>query len=264
MLHRLLASALGILVLALPQGAAAAPTWLASKNLSVSGNGGDLSVAADAAGDAFALWTRSGTVQAAERPAGGAWSAAQDVSGTCVAAQAVHLAASPAGAAVAVWECPKGGHTIVQASAHARGGSWGPPQDLSAAGRDAHVPRVALDRAGAALAVWTRSGTASRCGRAPMAPARSSRQPRARPPAPGARLNRCRPPDIRSARRWGSIPPGRPSPSGPRMPRTRGWRPPSVGRAATGLPRRRSRAPEPTPCSPRSTSIREGMRSLRG
>ena len=157
MLHRLLASALGILVLALPQGAAAAPTWLTSKNLSVSGNGGDLSVAADAAGDAFALWTRSGTVQAAERPAGGPWSAAQDISGTCIAAQAVHLAASPAGAAVAVWECPKGGHTIVQASTHARGGSWGPPHDLSAAGRDAHVPRVALDRAGAALAVWTRS-----------------------------------------------------------------------------------------------------------
>jgi hypothetical protein len=154
---RVLAAGLVLLILALPQSAAAAPTWLAPKNLSASGNGGELNVRVDAAGDAFAVWTRSGTVQATQRPAGGTWSAAQGISGSCIAAQGVELAVSPAGKAVAVWECPKGGYTIVQATTRRPGGSWSAPHDLSAPGHDAHAPRVALDRAGNALTVWTRS-----------------------------------------------------------------------------------------------------------
>src|SRR5919204_3940335 len=106
---RILAAGLVLLILALPQSAAAAPTWLAPKGLSISGNGGDLNIRLDADGDAFAVWTRSGTVQAAQRPAGGTWSSAQDISGTCLGAQSVQLAVSPAGGAVAVWECAKGG-----------------------------------------------------------------------------------------------------------------------------------------------------------
>jgi hypothetical protein len=154
---RLLASALGLLILALPQGAAAAPTWLTPKGLSAAGNGGDLSVALDAAGDAFAVWARTGTAQASERPAGGTWSAPQGISGSCVNANGVQLAVSPAGRAVAVWECPKGGNTIVQAATRAVGGGWSQPHDLSAPGHDANAPQVALDRAGEALVVWSRS-----------------------------------------------------------------------------------------------------------
>ena len=152
-----LAPRLALLILALPQSAAAAPTWLPPKNLSVSGNGGDLNVAVDAAGDAFAAWTRSGTVQAAQRPAGGTWSAAQDLSSNCFGAHSVRLAVNAAGRAVVVWECSKGGNTIVQASTRAAGRSWSAPHDLSALGQDAHVPQVALGRAGDALAVWARS-----------------------------------------------------------------------------------------------------------
>jgi PKD domain/PASTA domain len=154
---RLLAPGLVVLILALPQSAAAAPTWLPPKTLSAAGNGGDLNVAVDAAGDAFAVWTRSGIAQAAQRPAGGTWSAAEDISGGCPDARGVELAASPAGRAVVVWECPKGGNTIVQAVTRRPGGSWSAPHDLSAPGHDAHVPQVALDRAGDALAVWARS-----------------------------------------------------------------------------------------------------------
>ena len=152
-----LAPCLALLILALPQSAAAAPTWLPSKNLSVTGNGGDLNVAVDAGGDAFAAWTRSGTVQAAERPAGGTWSAAQALSGNCLGAHSVRLAVNAAGRAVVVWECSKGGNTSVQASTRAAGRSWSGPHDLSAPGQDAHVPQVALDRAGDTLAVWARS-----------------------------------------------------------------------------------------------------------
>src|SRR2546421_12417396 len=125
-----LAPGLVLLILALPQSAAAAPTWLPSKNLSVSGNGGDLNVAVDAAGDAFAAWTRSGTVQAAQRPAGGTWSAAQDLSSNCFGAHSVRLAVNAAGRAVVAWECSKGRNTVVQASTRAAGRSWSAPPDL--------------------------------------------------------------------------------------------------------------------------------------
>lgn len=154
---RFLAPLLALLILALPQSAGAAPTWLGPKNLSLAGNRADLSIALDGAGDAFAVWTRSGTAQAAQRPAGGTWSAAADVSGNCLDARGVELAVSPAGRAVVVWECTKGGSSIVQAATRAAGRNWSEAHDLSLPGHDAHVPQVAFDRAGNALAVWARS-----------------------------------------------------------------------------------------------------------
>src|SRR5256714_7274462 len=157
MVLRRLAPCLALLTLALPLSAAAAPTWLSPENLTAAGNGGDLNVAVDAAGDAFAVWTRSGTAQAAERRAGATWSAAQDISGSCVDAHGVELAVNPAGKAIVVWECQKGGNTIVQAVTRPGRGNWSAPHDLSAPGQDAHVPQVALDRVGDALAVWARS-----------------------------------------------------------------------------------------------------------
>jgi PKD domain/PASTA domain len=158
MAAKFLAPGLALLILvALPQSAAAAPTWLKAKSLSATVNGSDPSVAVDASGDAFAVWTRSGTVQASDRPAGTTWSKAQDISGACVDARGVELAVGPPGRAVIVWECPKGGNTIVQAATRPPSGSWSAPHDLSAPGHDAHAPQVALDRTGDALAVWARS-----------------------------------------------------------------------------------------------------------
>jgi len=158
MAARFLAPVLALAILvALPQSAAAAPTWLAPKSLSAAGNGGDPTIALDAAGDAFAVWVRSGAAQASERPAGGTWSAAQGIAGSCVNASGVQLAVSQAGRAVAVWECPKGGNTIVQGATRPARGIWSAPHDLSAPGHDAHAPQLALDRAGDAVVVWARS-----------------------------------------------------------------------------------------------------------
>src|SRR5919198_1251597 len=135
MVFRFLAPGLVVLILvALPQSAAAAPTWLKPTNLSAAGNGGDLNVAVDAAGDAFAAWTRSGTVQASQRLAGGTWSRAQGISGDCVDAHGVELAVSAAGMAVVVWECPKGGNTIVQAATRPSGSSWSAAHERKLAG----------------------------------------------------------------------------------------------------------------------------------
>src|ERR1041385_1900986 len=131
MAAKFLAPGLALLILvALPQSAAAAPPWLKPKTLSAPVNGRAPSVAVDGSGDAFAVWTRSGIVQAAQRPAGTTWSKAQDISGGCVDARGVELAVSPAGRAVVVWECPKGGNTIVQAATRGPGGSWSGPHAL--------------------------------------------------------------------------------------------------------------------------------------
>ena len=61
------------------------------------------------------------------------------------------------GNAIAVWSRSNGTNDIVQAAARAAGGSFGAPQDVSAAGQDAHVPQVAVDGRGNAIAVWSRS-----------------------------------------------------------------------------------------------------------
>src|SRR2546421_11678019 len=109
-----LAPGLVLLILALPQSAAAAPTWLPSKNLSVSGNGGDLNVAVDAGGDAFAAWTRSGTVQGAERAAGGTWRAAQALSGNCLGARSGRPRVEAAGKDGGGLGRAKGGAAVVE------------------------------------------------------------------------------------------------------------------------------------------------------
>ena len=61
------------------------------------------------------------------------------------------------GNAVAVW-MRYGSDPVVQATSRAAGApSFSTPRDLSAAGQDAAEPHVALDAAGNATAVWTRS-----------------------------------------------------------------------------------------------------------
>ena len=135
--------------------------WSAPQDLSAAGHDADFpQVALDAAGNGLAVWEGdNGTneiVQAAARPAGGAWSAPQDLSATGQNAHRPQVALDPAGNALAVWERSNGTNLIVQAAARPAGGAWSAPQDLSAAGHDADLPQVALDAAGNGLAVWER------------------------------------------------------------------------------------------------------------
>jgi hypothetical protein len=117
-------------------------------------------VAVDANGDAFVDWRRfDGTnyiVQAAVRPAGGAWGAAQDLSAAGQTALQPDIAADARGDAVAVWKRSDGTNFIVQAAALPMGGSWGAAQSLSTAGQNASDPRIALDPFGDAVADWNR------------------------------------------------------------------------------------------------------------
>ena len=138
---------------------AAAAGWLAPVGVSQSAGSGP-QVAVDHVGDVVVAWTRNdgsnAIVQAAVRPAGGAFSAPVDLSAAGEDASAPSVAIDAAGDAVVVWTRSDGSNTIVQASSRPAGGAFSVPVDLSDAGRDASSPQVAMDAAGDAVAVWTR------------------------------------------------------------------------------------------------------------
>jgi hypothetical protein len=120
----------------------------------------DPQIAVDGAGNAVAIWERSnGTnliIQAATRPAGGSFSAPVDLSAPGQDAFEPQIALDGAGNAVAIWERSNGTNFITQAATRSPGGSFSAPLDLSAVGGDAFDPRIAVDGAGNAVAIWER------------------------------------------------------------------------------------------------------------
>jgi hypothetical protein len=130
-------------------------------------------VALDAAGDAVVVWERFvGTlsitpvptrsiVQAAVRVAGGGFSTAVDVSdepGTFPSPTASpQVAMDAVGGAVVAWQGFNGRESIVEASVRPVGGSFSPRIKLSAAGQGGIQPKLAMDQAGDAVAVWLRA-----------------------------------------------------------------------------------------------------------
>jgi hypothetical protein len=120
-------------------------------------------LALDAQGNAVVVWQRSdGTslvVQAAERAAGGRWSAPVDVSvpgGAGEDAGSPDVAIDAHGNAVAIWHrtqlAPRLNH--VQSAVRPAGGTWQPPVAVSAPDVDATGARIGVDAQGGAIAVW--------------------------------------------------------------------------------------------------------------
>ena len=147
-------------LLATPAGAT--PAWLTPLPLSTPGHNAEApQLALDGAGNAIAVWSRSnGTntiIQTATRPVGGPWQAPLELSIAGQNASEPQLAVDGAGDAVAVWRRYDGANYIVQAASRQAGGTWQQPLDLSAAGQNAEAPQVAIDSAGDAIAVWSRS-----------------------------------------------------------------------------------------------------------
>ena len=136
--------------------------WRGPTQLSAPGQSAEApQVAVDPAGDALAVWSRSnGTntiVEAASRQAGGAWSSSLALSASAQNAYSPQVAIDAAGEALAVWTRYDGSNTIVEGSSAQIGGAWRGPTQLSAPGQSAEAPQVAVDPAGDALAVWSRS-----------------------------------------------------------------------------------------------------------
>ena len=149
--------------------ASAAPTWRPVTNLfaDLSADGGSAqtpAVAVDSHGNATTIWSRYDgsqlVVQAATRPAGGAWGAPVDLA----AGRSIYnpqLAVDPAGNVTAVWRRREVASSVVQSAARPAGGTWTTPVDLSVdpsvdATQQTDFPQVAVDAAGIVTATWSR------------------------------------------------------------------------------------------------------------
>lgn len=119
-----------------------------------------LRVTRDAQDNKLVVWTRSfntstsDRVQAAFRPAGGSFGPAQNISAAGQNTRRVQVAFDTRGNALVVWWRYVGITDQPQAAFRPAGGSFGPPQSISDAGRLSHL---AFDGQGNALAIWQRS-----------------------------------------------------------------------------------------------------------
>ena len=108
-------------------------------------------VAVNGYGDAVAVWTRGGVVQAATGQTGSRLAAPVDVS-VGAGASALDVAIDDTGAIVVVWM--QGGR--IKTSSRPVLGSFSPPADLSAQGLNVDSPRVAANATGDTVALWRR------------------------------------------------------------------------------------------------------------
>jgi hypothetical protein len=141
-----------------PQG----PWKLPASNLSAAGqNAGQPQVAIGPDGTTTAVWQNyngsgtGATIKAAIRPAGGSFGAATTLSAPGQSAYSPQIAIGPNGTATAVWYRSNGIEGIVQAATRPPGGSFGTPVNLSAAGRFANDPQIAIAPNGATTVVWS-------------------------------------------------------------------------------------------------------------
>jgi hypothetical protein len=114
-------------------------------------------LAMDRLGNAVAVWHRStgrdSVVQAAVLPAGGNWSAPQDLSAAGDVAFGADVAVE-AGRVTAVWTVVRERRSIVESSSRTIAGSWEPAETISAPGENSYAPMVAMDDGGGAVAAW--------------------------------------------------------------------------------------------------------------
>ena len=113
-------------------------------------------IAVDGHGDTVAVWPWEfgGNIQAAFRPAGGAWQAPLNISAFDENARNPRVAFDSQGNAIAVWALQPsvGAPEVIQSAFMPAGGTWQAPVDIS--GEDASFPEVAFDGQGDAIAVW--------------------------------------------------------------------------------------------------------------
>jgi hypothetical protein len=157
-----LLAAVFALALLLPSSAPAAsvPTWLEPENLSTVGGESALPVVAfNAEGDLGAAWFHHEgghtVIQAATRPAGGSWSAAQTISATSPNAQGAQVGVDAAGDVTVVWEQGELETFVIYEAELPAGGSWTTPVAISSPTGNSRVPALAVAPTGEATAMWT-------------------------------------------------------------------------------------------------------------
>jgi hypothetical protein len=114
-------------------------------------------LAVDPQGDAVVIWANEEkTIEAASRPAGGSFQTPEALSSTGAAQHPARVVLDGAGNATAVWEDDKSGETLITTARKPTGGKWQTPEAISAPGKNANEPRVAVNARGDAVAVWER------------------------------------------------------------------------------------------------------------
>lgn len=166
-----------------------AQAWTAPATLSLGGRDAQAPAAAvNARGDAVVVWASVSlpgwTVQAAYRPAGGAWQPSVPIQPAVDGTSAPDVVIDSTGRAVAVWAATTtGSGWRVFASTRAADGTWSEPTAIS--GPDATgsiAPQLALEGTNDVLAVWSRQvGTNSVIESATFSAATGSWSPAARP-----------------------------------------------------------------------------------
>jgi hypothetical protein len=127
-------------------------TWSRPHEL---GPGFEPEVALDPGGRAVVVWAGVRGIEAAVQAAGGNWSKRAVVSPE-VFALGPDVAIDDAGEAIAIWHGADPRNSIVQVATLKPGQAWSAGRKLSSGGRNAVAPRIAVDPAGAAVAVWRR------------------------------------------------------------------------------------------------------------
>jgi hypothetical protein len=119
------------------------------------------SLAVNSGGTAIVAWRLAGFsetfIQTATRPPGGAFSAPVGLSSGKDNPLFPDVAMNDAGAAVVAWSGLNASNQIARATVRPAGGSFGPPVAISQSSPDLFHPHLAMDLAGDATAVWSRS-----------------------------------------------------------------------------------------------------------
>ena len=150
-----LVAILGCVVLAIlasARVASAAPAWTPANPLAPTASSLP-GVAMNPAGDVAAIWIGQGVVQVSSRPSGGLFSQTVTVSQVGQNALNPHVAITPSGEIIAIWQYGSP-NAVIQASVRPPNGSFSPPQTLSSAQQNAAVPQLAVNAAGQAAVVW--------------------------------------------------------------------------------------------------------------
>jgi PKD domain-containing protein len=162
---RLLVLVVGMLSLTV--GNASAAGWLAPKDISAANEvvDGRPEVAVDPAGNAVAIWERhvggEEIVEATERPAGGDWSEPETISLPGEEGEQSQVTIDASGNAIAVWITGDlATDFVVRSAVRPPGGEWSEPEDVSDS-IEGVFPRLVVDAAGEAVAVWTAFGDSS-------------------------------------------------------------------------------------------------------
>jgi PKD domain len=119
-------------LLVAPGRALATPQWLPAEPQDAAGSGAAADVAADADGNAVAVWLSAGEVRASYRPRGGPWGPPENLDpGAAINTTQPRVTVQPNGQFVAVWVVDGAGSSLRWARRPA-GGGWSGPATVTA------------------------------------------------------------------------------------------------------------------------------------